>query len=85
MENPDALKRARIRAIVLGSAVITCLIFLLYAFVQKQEANKARIEAMNQRMGAERNAFMMKLQIAECEKVNAKKDSIIAGLEAKGK
>lgn len=85
MENPGELKKARILALVLGSAVIACLIFLLYAFVQKEKADKARSEAMAQRMGAEKHALMMRIQITECENLNAKKDSIIAVLEAKAR
>jgi Tfp pilus assembly protein PilN len=38
-------KRARITAIVLGASVIICLLFLIYAFIQKAEANKQRLRA----------------------------------------
>jgi hypothetical protein len=36
------LKRARVTAITLGSATIISLIFLIYAFIQKVEADKSR-------------------------------------------
>jgi hypothetical protein len=38
-------KKARITAVVLGAATIISLIFLLFAFIQKMEANRARAEA----------------------------------------
>jgi predicted secreted Zn-dependent protease len=40
-------KRARITAIVLGLSVIINLIFLIYAFVQRAEADKQRELAFN--------------------------------------
>jgi hypothetical protein len=42
--DPIRLKRARITAIVLASATIISLVFLVYAFIQKEEANKLRQE-----------------------------------------
>ena len=45
LEQKRKLKRARIVAIVLGSAVVVCLLFLMYAFVQKAEADTQRKKA----------------------------------------
>jgi WD40 repeat protein len=42
LEQKRKLKRARIIAVVLGSAVVICLLFLMYAFVQKAEADTQR-------------------------------------------
>jgi type VI protein secretion system component VasK len=39
------VRQARIRAITLGSCTILTLIFLIFAFIQKAEADKARAEA----------------------------------------
>jgi hypothetical protein len=40
------LKRARATAILLASATIISLIFLVYAFVQKEHAEKLEIELL---------------------------------------
>jgi hypothetical protein len=45
LEQKRKLQRARIIALVLGSAVVICLLFLMYAFVQKSEADKQRVLA----------------------------------------
>jgi WD40 repeat protein/energy-coupling factor transporter ATP-binding protein EcfA2 len=45
LEQKRKLKRARIVALVLGTAVVICLLFLMYAFVQKSEADKQRLQA----------------------------------------
>ena len=43
METKTLLRRnARITAIVLGLSVIICIVFLVFAFVQKDEADKQR-------------------------------------------
>jgi Tfp pilus assembly protein PilO len=41
-------KRARITAFALAAAVIVCLMFMMYAFVQKSEADKQRAIAAEQ-------------------------------------
>lgn len=47
LEQKRKLQRTRIVAIVLGSAVIICILFLIYAFVQKAEADTQRLLAQN--------------------------------------
>lgn len=44
----EARKRARNTAIVLGAAVVISLLFLMYAFVQKSEAERQRSLAEQQ-------------------------------------
>ncbi|HYG17886.1 MAG TPA: High-affnity carbon uptake protein Hat/HatR, partial [Ohtaekwangia sp.] len=46
LEQKRKLKRARIIALVLGTAVVICLLFLMYAFVQKAEAEKQEKKAI---------------------------------------
>lgn len=55
METPQRQRRrAIIIALVLGSSVIINLLFLMYAFVQKSEADKQRTLAVEQRKMAMR-------------------------------
>jgi len=54
LEQKRKLQRARVIAIVLGSAVIICLLFLLYAFVQKAAAEDARQRAVSLQKDAEK-------------------------------
>src|SRR5688500_13845312 len=63
LEQKRKLQRARIVALVLASATIISLIFLVFAFVQKSAADDARIaadksaaEAIEQRNLADKNA-----------------------------
>jgi WD40 repeat protein len=56
LEQKRKLKRARIIAIVLGSAVVICLLFLMYAFAQQAEAQKQTKEALRQTDIAKANA-----------------------------
>ncbi|HEY3404753.1 MAG TPA: High-affnity carbon uptake protein Hat/HatR [Ohtaekwangia sp.] len=65
LEQKRKLKRARIVALVLGTAVVICLLFLMYAFVQKAEADKQFNRAEEQRIAAEKNEKAAK----EAEKV----------------
>jgi energy-coupling factor transporter ATP-binding protein EcfA2 len=80
LEQKRKLQRARIIALVLSGAVVICLMFLMYAFIQKTEAEKARgiaeqneIEAKRQKVLADKNALEARKQtdIAEREKQNA--------------
>lgn len=52
MENSDSknvnkqqLKRARLTALILASVIVFSLLTLIYAFMQKMEADKARADA----------------------------------------
>jgi WD40 repeat protein/energy-coupling factor transporter ATP-binding protein EcfA2 len=69
LEQKRKLQRARIVALVLASATIISLIFLLFAFVQKSAADAARIqadanaqEALKQKAAADKNAEEAKRQ-----------------------
>ena len=52
LEQKRKLQRARIVALVLASATIISLIFLVYAFIQKSEADKQRLLAETERAKA---------------------------------
>ncbi|HEY9047640.1 MAG TPA: High-affnity carbon uptake protein Hat/HatR [Ohtaekwangia sp.] len=77
LEQKRKLKRARIVALVLGTAVVICLLFLMYAFIQKSEADKQRLQA-------ERNAKEAEdaRKVAEAKKLEAEK-ATAAALAAK--
>jgi hypothetical protein len=99
MQDPTSRRKARITYLLLGTAVIVCLIFLMFAFVQKAAADKATDEAVFNRVlsekmqheasaqqkAAENHAVLMKQHLEKCEKVSATKDSIIASLRLKKK
>jgi cytochrome c-type biogenesis protein CcmH/NrfG len=55
LSKEDKRKRL-VTAMVLALATLLSVLFLLVAFVQKQVADKSRVEAENQRMEAERQA-----------------------------
>jgi len=55
LEQKRKLQRTRIVAIILGSAVIICILFLIYAFVQKAEADTQRLLAVENQKKAEVN------------------------------
>lgn len=77
IEQKRKLRRTRIVAIILGTAVVICLLFLMYAFVQKAEAD-------TQRQQAEKNADAAR--IAEKDALEKKKiaeDATAAALAAK--
>lgn len=80
LEQKKKLRRARIIAIVLGSAVIICLLFLLYAFVQQAEAVKQRNIAMGETARAEKNAADAKAaqKVAEEKEAEARRQTEIA-------
>jgi energy-coupling factor transporter ATP-binding protein EcfA2 len=83
LEQKRKLQRARIIAVVLGSAVVICLLFLMYAFVQKSEADKQRELADIQKLEAlkNRDAAIAAQQIAEQRRLEAEK-ATAAALEA---
>jgi WD40 repeat protein/energy-coupling factor transporter ATP-binding protein EcfA2 len=56
IEQKRKLKRTRIVAIILGAAVVICLMFLMYAFAQQAEAEKQTQNALDQKALAEKNA-----------------------------
>ncbi|HEU5147926.1 MAG TPA: High-affnity carbon uptake protein Hat/HatR [Chryseosolibacter sp.] len=53
LEQKRKLKRARITALILASATVVSLIFLVFAFIQKSEADKQRDIALEQTKLAE--------------------------------
>lgn len=65
LEQKRKLQRARIVALVLASATIISLVFLVFAFVQKAAADKAREEAIAQKVIADKNANDAKIAAAE--------------------
>jgi hypothetical protein len=74
LEQKRKLQRTRIVAIILGSAVIICILFLIYAFIQKAEADTQRLAAETQKQLAEKNAkdAIEAKQIAEINEQRAK-------------
>jgi len=60
LEQKRKLRTARIVALLMGGAVVVCLLFLMYAFVQKSEADKQFNRAEIQRLEAEKNAAAAK-------------------------
>ncbi|HYC86005.1 MAG TPA: High-affnity carbon uptake protein Hat/HatR [Chryseosolibacter sp.] len=85
LEQKRKLQRARITAIVLGSATIISLVFLVYAFLQKIEADKAREQAQkNEQVALEAQAATEKQrQLAEAAKIDAEKQKEIAIIQQK--
>lgn len=71
LEQKRKLQRARIVAIVLGSAVIICLLFLMYAFIQKAAAEKAQKEAIDAKGLADKNAVEARKAEKEARKQEA--------------
>lgn len=94
LEQKRKLQRAKIIALVLGSAVIICILFLIFAFIQKAEADTQKQEALRQkheadiqRQKAEKNEIAAKenekrateaLAIAEIERKKAEEQQKIA-------
>jgi WD40 repeat protein len=89
LEQKRKLKRARIVALVLGTAVVICLLFLMYAFVQKSEADKQFNRAEVQRLQAEKNAEAARQAEKEADekRVEAEKarEAALAAKEAEAK
>jgi hypothetical protein len=78
LEQKRKLQRARIVALILATATIVSLIFLVFAFVQKAAADTAREEAVKQKVIADQNAIEAKAQAEE-----AKKQKEIADVQRK--
>ena len=70
LEQKRKLKRARITALVLASATVISLIFLVFAFIQKSEADKQRDIALDQTRLAKKNfeLAMEQKKVAEEQK-----------------
>lgn len=68
LEQKRKLQRARIVALVLASATIISLVFLVFAFVQKAAADKAREDAVAQKVIADENAKRAEIAAAEALK-----------------
>ncbi len=70
-----ALQRARITALVMGGAAVVSIVFLLFAFVAKTQAEEARKEAVKQTIIAEQNAELASKneELAKAETVKAEK------------
>jgi energy-coupling factor transporter ATP-binding protein EcfA2 len=68
LEQKRKLQRARIVALVLASATIISLVFLVFAFVQKAAADKAREDAEKQKVLADKNAKRAEVAAAEAIK-----------------
>ncbi len=80
LEQKRKLQRARIVALVLASATIISLIFLVFAFVQKAAADAAKVEAQQNEQKATANAIEAQKQQkrAEAEKKEADRQKNIA-------
>jgi hypothetical protein len=77
-------------AIILIVAILTSLVFLMYAFVQRSEADKQREIAEQQRImaqqmqqRAETQSQLMAKKYEEALKLIAEKDSIINAMKRK--
>ncbi len=84
LEQKRKLERARIIAIVFGTLMVIALLFLIYAFVQRAEAQKQKTEALSQEAKAKENE---KLAVKNGEKAiqeaeNARKAEALAKEEA---
>lgn len=73
LEQKRKLQRTRIIAIVLGSAVIICILFLIYAFIQKAAAETERLRAETNEQKAKNNEKKATdaLAVAEVERKKA--------------
>lgn len=84
LEQKKKLRWARTIALVMGGAVIICLLFLMYAFVQKAEADKQAKIAKEQKLEADKNAEAAKAaeKVAEQKRQEAER-ATAAALAAK--
>lgn len=69
LQQKRRLKNARITALVLATATVISIMFLIYAFIQQAEAETARQRAEEQKVIAEENA-----QLATAEKQRAEEN-----------
>jgi hypothetical protein len=58
LEQKRKLQRTRIVAFVLGTAVVICVLFLIYAFYQKAEAETQRVLAETQKAEADKQKLL---------------------------
>ncbi len=75
-------KASFFKAILLGAAVLICLFFLLYAFVQKAEADRQFSNAEHERMNAEACAYQSSQRMKELEKMKLKLEEANRKVEA---
>lgn len=81
----ENLRRKRTLYIVIGTSVILCYAFLVYAFVQKSRAKEAmELAYKNKELAMEQERQAM-LQAEQCEAATREKDSIIAVLTSRVK
>lgn len=75
LEQKKKLRNARITALVLASATIVSLVFLVFAFIQKSEADTQRDEAAKQRDEADvqRQKAVANFELAEQQRIEAEK------------
>lgn len=73
LEQKKKLRNARITALVLASATIVSLVFLVFAFIQKSEADTQRDEAAKQRDEADvqRQKAVANFELAEQKRIEA--------------
>ncbi len=74
LEQKRKLQRARIVALVLASATVVCLIGIVFAFIQKTEADKARKAADVERVRAVKNEERANLSAAEAKREKEQAD-----------
>jgi energy-coupling factor transporter ATP-binding protein EcfA2 len=82
LEQKRKLKRARIIALVLGTAVVICLMFLMFAFYQKAEADTQRLMAENNAAAAKKAELIAEEKRTEAERATA---AALAAKEAEAK
>lgn len=87
LEQKRKLQRARRTALVLATATIVSLLFLIFAFIKKLEADDLRIEAEAQKIEAEKARddadSQRKVALSEKEKAEAaRKDAVAQRIEA---
>lgn len=84
LEQKRKLRTARIVALLMGAAVVICIFFLIYAFVQQSEAETQTKRAETQRLKAEKNAAaaLKAEKIADERRIEAEQ-ATAAALEAK--
>ena len=89
LEQKRKLQRARLVALVLGTAVVICILFLIYAFVQKAEADKQTLLAEKNLETAQINEKKATdaLAVAEQERIKAEqaKEAAVAAQLAEAK
>lgn len=84
LQRKRQLQRARVTAFVLATATVISLLFLLYAFQQKSEADKNLVIANEQRTEAEKQTKLAEenAESARLAKIDADKNADLATAEA---